>query len=120
MLKNIKITPKFTKDLKNNKSKIGLDRFLKLKLSNGGFDKLFELCDQTLKQINHWTIKKVDMTSRFGRFRLILAKRDDDKIICHCYFKNQKIDLLKEDIEYMKEFLLECDDQEFYDNLNEL
>lgn len=114
----MKITTNFLKSLKENKNKIGILKVINAKITS--FDKVFFLSKQKISDFNGWELKKIDATSIFGAYRIILAKNSiTKKIVYDFYFKNHKNDLTKLEISDLKDFVMECNDDEFYNNLQD-
>jgi hypothetical protein len=115
----MKVSRKFLKSLKENKNKKGIEKVIAVKVKD--FDREFLLSKQTIT-ISHkgWVIKKLDATSMFGHYRIIVARDlNSKKVIYDFYFKNNKTDLDHQEIEDLKNFILECEDDNFYNELSD-
>ena len=117
---SIKISPDCLKAIKQNKSKKGLAKLLKVKISQK-FDDQFTGSKQNLGMMNEWLVKKIDSATAFGDMRSIYAKKitsgGELKTVCYFYFKSSKADLSKLDEENIAEFLSNCNSSEYYENL---
>lgn len=115
----IKMSDRFIKSLKQNKNKKGIEKVLITKIKD--FEHIFDLSRQKLTPVYDWDIKKIDCTSSYGAYRLILAKNiNENKVVCDFYFKNQKDHISDDDKLWLKNFLLECSNNNFYLELSNL
>lgn len=119
----IKVSPLCIKSFKQHKNKKGLIRFLKVKISEN-YDSQFELSKQNYGKISEWVTKKIDVTSSFGAMRLIYSKKlqsnGESKVVCDFYFKNDKSDLNKQDENNIAVFLSQCNNQEYFESLQDI
>lgn len=115
----MKISQRFRKSLKENKSKRGIEKVIKVKIED--FDRVFMLSKQKITETETgWVVKKIDATSQFGAYRIIIAKNLlSKKVMYDFYFKNSQSDMSHEDYNELKDFLLDCDQDEFYNNLDD-
>lgn len=113
---NEKVSDRFIKSIKENKNKKGILSVIKVKLKL--FQDSFDLSKQKIIDDGDWIVKKIDATSLYGHYRIIVAQNtSSDKLVYDFYFKNNKEDMKKDEIRCLKDFLIECADQNFYDRL---
>lgn len=117
----VKVSPKFEKSLKEHKNKKGLVRAIRAKIADANFDKSLELSHQKMIDSDGWTVKKIDATSAFGAYRIIVARNEESsRVVYDFYFKGQKADMDSTEKANLKEFLLECDDTEYFESLSDI
>ena len=115
----IKVTTVFIKSLKENKNKKGLEKVLSKIISN--FDEKFELNgrQQIQSGYTNWQARKIDCTSQYGAYRLIFTKREDNRMVCDFYFKNENQNE-GDNIKYIKALLEKCNDETYYSELENI
>lgn len=112
----VKVSNRFIKSLKENRKYKGLEKVLALKLRE--VEKYFELSHQVIRSDADWCIKKLDATSMFGAYRIIVAKSLDSKrVIYDFYFKSSRANMSNSELTELSDFIIACGSQDFYDGL---
>jgi hypothetical protein len=112
----IKVSNRFVKSLKDNRKYKGLEKVLRLKIRE--VEKYFELSHKIIRNDSQWCIKKLDATSMFGAYRIIVAKSaDSKKVVYDFYFKNSREDMSNNELQELLHFITLCQTQDFYDGL---
>lgn len=114
-----RVSGRFLKSIKENKNKKGILAVIKVKLEV--FQDTFDLSKQKMIDTDYWVVKKIDATSVYGAYRIIVAQnKNNGNLVYDFYFKNKKDDLDKEEIEDIRSFLEDCKDEEYFDSLQKL
>lgn len=91
----IKITERFSKSLKIHKNKKGIEKVLAVKFIE--LERAIELSNQIIKGVyvnDDWEVKKLDATSPYGAYRIIVIfSKTSKRIIYDFYFKQDQTDI---------------------------
>jgi len=115
MTKIVKKCLKKVSKLENTKK--GITKIIQLKLDD--LENL-KLLNPAISGYKDWVVYKIYGTSYFGAYRIIVAEnRVENKLICDFYFKSERSDLDKQEYSEIKNLLKQCEDEEFFNSLDD-